>query len=380
MTDIQPDHYRDIAERLNRCGYSLIQYIPSRFTFPCGQEVTGFLSFIFQKDFCIFNSSVFMPLYQSLFRLLHPRAFLLFNIFFAGKKFRREDLVGGIFEDKQFEALCEKGFFRKADGSFRSQYRFIPLGGLFVIGKFDEREKDYVHTGYDTMILYRHIKRQMAIENKPAKALEIGCGTGFLSLYMAGLAGTVDAVDINPGAVRLTGINAAINGISNVTAFESDIYSNIKGRYDYIFSNPPFEFLPEERSGALHSFGGRSGLDLTARILEGFDEHLTESGRALILSSSYIKDSGDDLLRQMAEKIFAGRKFDITLTQLFYRINPEYYRHYRKNNITYAVSYLVAARRSDVYRMRTVSLDIASAARERARLVIQKLMAKRMNA
>lgn len=378
MPDLKTDYYRQISERLDRCGYRLVQYIPSRFSFPLGQEAASFLSFSFNKDFCIFNASVFMPLYHRFFRMVHPREFLLFNIFFAGKSFRREDLAGGIFEEGLFETLCASGFFQRSDNSYRSLYRFIPLGDLIIAGKFDERDKDYVHTGYDTVILYRHIRRQMAAGLRPAKALEIGCGTGFLSLYMASRAQTVDAVDINPEAVRLTNINSAINGIGNVTAFESDIYNNVKGKYDYIFSNPPFEFLPDGMSGALHSFGGEFGLGLTSRILEGLDEHLSRSGRALILSSSYIKDSGDDLLRQMVQGVFAGKKFDVTLTQLFYRISQECYRHYRKNNIAYAVSYMIDVRRSDTYRLKIVPMGIVTAMRERARLIIQKFRARRM--
>src|ERR1700735_4293135 len=60
-----------------------------------------------------------------------------------------------------------------------------------------------------------------------AKTLEIGCGCGIISLYMAAnwTSKTV-ATDISPIAVEATIANAKLNNVT-VTAFESDLFEKI---------------------------------------------------------------------------------------------------------------------------------------------------------
>src|SRR6201995_4845418 len=63
--------------------------------------------------------------------------------------------------------------------------------------------------------------------NAIAKTLEIGCGSGILSLYIASnwTSRTV-ATDISPIAVEATIANAKLNNV-NVTAFQSDLFEKI---------------------------------------------------------------------------------------------------------------------------------------------------------
>ena len=76
--------------------------------------------------------------------------------------------------------------------------------------------------------------------------LEIGCGTGVLSLWMSQIGQNVIATDINRQALEITELNAKINGINNITTKASDVYSEVHGEFDLIISNPPYIFLPEE--------------------------------------------------------------------------------------------------------------------------------------
>lgn len=93
--------------------------------------------------------------------------------------------------------------------------------------------------------------------------LDIGCGSGILSILSKKLgANNVDACDIDKIAVDSTLDNAKINNVE-INAFESDLFSNVKVKYDIIFANILAEII--------------------ARMLPDADNYLNEDG-ILILS------------------------------------------------------------------------------------------------
>lgn len=75
-----------------------------------------------------------------------------------------------------------------------------------------------------------------------ATVLDVGCGYGPIGITAAKLApkGHVTMIDINERAVELSKENAKLNGVSNVTILQSDLYEAVKNNsYDCIVSNPP---------------------------------------------------------------------------------------------------------------------------------------------
>lgn len=113
--------------------------------------------------------------------------------------------------------------------------------------------------------------------------LEIGTGSGIISMFLADHARRVTATDINPHAVRC----AHENGVSVVQA---DLLYGIRGVFDLIVFNPPYLPVPEdERNGDWLEKswdGGSSGLDVINRFLDQAVEHLSLGGRVLITVSS----------------------------------------------------------------------------------------------
>lgn len=90
---------------------------------------------------------------------------------------------------------------------------------------------------YGSRVLIEH----MDIPNG-ARVLDIGCGYGPIGLTAARLApqGHVTLIDINERAVELAEVNAATNGIRNVSFALSDLFSAVEGQtFDVILSNPP---------------------------------------------------------------------------------------------------------------------------------------------
>jgi len=69
--------------------------------------------------------------------------------------------------------------------------------------------------------------------------LELGCGTGYLSVAAARAGATVTASDLSSMAVRNTKLNATLNKVS-IKVVHSDLFVNISGTFDVIAINPPY--------------------------------------------------------------------------------------------------------------------------------------------
>ena len=69
--------------------------------------------------------------------------------------------------------------------------------------------------------------------------LDFGCGYGPIGIYVKKNTNcNVDMIDINKRAINLSKKNARVNSVL-VNVYESDIYTNIKKKYDVIITNPP---------------------------------------------------------------------------------------------------------------------------------------------
>lgn len=116
-------------------------------------------------------------------------------------------------------------------------------------------------------------------EIKKPKVLEIGVGSGIISIMLAKLIENISivAVDINDNALELAKRNAIKHGVEDKIEFiKSDLYTNISNEIDFdmTISNPPYiaddyklpknvEFEPKN---AL--FGGKVGDELLKKIIE----------------------------------------------------------------------------------------------------------------
>ena len=92
-------------------------------------------------------------------------------------------------------------------------------------------------------------------------------------------------VDINPYAVELTESNFRTNGLK-ADIRQSDLYSNVEGRFDTIVFNLPY--LPVDDEGMLAKAwsGGDDGIGPLPALLEGSKDHLLPDGRVVVVVSS----------------------------------------------------------------------------------------------
>ena len=90
---------------------------------------------------------------------------------------------------------------------------------------------------FSTKILLDFISG-MDLENK--SLLELGCGSGIISLLAAQKGALVTASDINQTALDFLDDNASKNKLTVKTVY-SDLFQNLKNqKFDYIIINPPY--------------------------------------------------------------------------------------------------------------------------------------------
>ena len=70
--------------------------------------------------------------------------------------------------------------------------------------------------------------------------LEIGCGTGIVSIALSKRAKQGIGVDINDKAIENSKRNAEDQGTTNVEFFKSDVFEKVEGKFDVIVCNPPY--------------------------------------------------------------------------------------------------------------------------------------------
>ena len=125
-------------------------------------------------------------------------------------------------------------------------------------------------------------------------ALDMGCGSGALSIILAEKASHIIALDINPSAVKNTKLNALINGLSyKIDVICGDLFHPI--RYGYLFDlivfNPPY--LPEDEYDQILSLqdrlawsGGISGRETIDAFINLLNSFMRNNGVLLMIQSS----------------------------------------------------------------------------------------------
>ena len=120
-------------------------------------------------------------------------------------------------------------------------------------------------------------------EYAPRRALDMGCGTGYLALALRHqLVPEVWAVDLHEPAVACTSRNVDQNpGIGRVDVLLSDLFEAIPPsvRFDLIVFNQPF--APAE-SQSVCGCGADGGYEITRRFLAEAPAHMADGGRVVM--------------------------------------------------------------------------------------------------
>lgn len=110
--------------------------------------------------------------------------------------------------------------------------------------------------------------------------LEIGSGSGAVSLVAARGGAIVTAVDLSDRACDATRRNAATNGLT-VDVRESDLFAAVDATFDLVVVNPPY-FRHDPTSQFDHAFHAGSGFEYFHRLFAGLGDHLHDGSEVLI--------------------------------------------------------------------------------------------------
>src|SRR3989344_8822261 len=149
------------------------------------------------------------------------------------------------------------------------------------------------------------------IRSASISCLDIFAGSGCIGIaVLKNIPGArVDFAEKEKKLLKQIALNAKLNKIakSRYRVMQSDIFSNVKGKYDYIFANPPYlaesrrkkvqkSVLAQEPHGAL--FGGKDGLKYVRLFLSQTKEFLTKNGVIYLEFDSFQKREIEKLFKK----------------------------------------------------------------------------------
>ena len=152
-----------------------------------------------------------------------------------------------------------------------------PMTFLTDAGVFSKRMVDY-----GSQVLLN------TLDLEPDKTLlDVGCGYGPLGLTLGKVFGVqATLTDINSRALDLARANAEKNQV-NARIFQSNVYEDVEGNFDYIVSNPPI----------------RAGKSVVHEIIKGAFCHLEDQGSLTIVIQ---KKQGAPSAKAKMEEVFGN--------------------------------------------------------------------------
>lgn len=150
--------------------------------------------------------------------------------------------------------------------------------------------------------------------------LDMGCGSGIVSVFAASKNACCLAVDVNPVSVKTTEENAKQNNFGEkIKTLQSDLFEHIKAeeKFDIIFFNPPY-YEKEPHTDFEKAFFTGKDFRVIRKFLQRAAAHLALDGVIYFITSS---DLNIDLFLKMVSA--GGFEFNIikkvnTLFETFY--------------------------------------------------------------
>lgn len=155
---------------------------------------------------------------------------------------------------------------------------------------------------YSTKLLLRYISKEYLDQKS---LLELGAGSGLLSIYAAKNGAKVVASDISPISVQCVRANSAENSV-DITTVQSDVFENIPRQgFDFILINPPY-YKKNPTSVADYAwYCGEKG-EYFQSLFQNLDNYVHENSKVIMV----LCDGCDlDMVKQLArENDFTLRK------------------------------------------------------------------------
>ena len=140
------------------------------------------------------------------------------------------------------------------------------------------------HPGFfhSTTYLLEHI-----LKNEPLKGhrlLELGCGSGLISIIAASKGAEVIATDIHPKAVQNTNYNAQRNNMP-IRVVQSDLFTEIQDiPFDIIAINPPY-YRGKAAKNEDHAWYCGESMEYFQRLFDGLPVYIEKGAKVYMVLS-----------------------------------------------------------------------------------------------
>ncbi len=126
----------------------------------------------------------------------------------------------------------------------------------------------------------------LTIREPVGRSLDLGTGSGVQALHLADHSQSVVATDVNARALRISRLNADLNGVDNVDVRDGSLFDPVQGeRFDLIATNPPFVISPATSRRLVYRDSGLPGDQVVEHIVRTAPGHLTDGGWCQVLTN-----------------------------------------------------------------------------------------------
>jgi len=189
-----------------------------------------------------------------------------------------------------------------------------------------------VWMGADSIIFARFLKKYF--NNKfYSRAIEIGSGTGILTIVSSRFAKSFEAIDYNNRAIQYTKLNVAINKITNIKTYYSNMFKNVEGKFDLMLAVPWFIDLE------------KGGLEEVPDIMEGLQRYLSKDGLCVMTLNSYVKNGKDPVIVYL-KNFVQSTDYDLDLHTIGYNIETFRIKEWKKHEVDYCVGYFAVIKKN----------------------------------
>ena len=165
------------------------------------------------------------------------------------------------------------------------------------------------------------IEQVKAEEVKSPKILDVFSGSGCIGISVMRHIKNAEVVfvDSEKNCLEQIAINCKINKINKkrFSILNSDVFSNIKGKFDYIFANPPY--IPKKNEKKVQKsvlryepkealFGGEDGMHYIKKFLTDAKNFLNPNGKIYMEFDSIQKSKIEKLLKEYQYKSWQFNK------------------------------------------------------------------------
>jgi methylase of polypeptide subunit release factors len=134
---------------------------------------------------------------------------------------------------------------------------------------------------------------QLTVREPFGAALDLGTGCGVQSLHLHAHCARTVASDVNPRALAMARLNAALNDV-DIDVREGSLFDPVAGEaFDLVTSNPPYVISPGTGDRLAYRDSGLPGDEVVRRIVTTAPRHLTPGGWCQVLAN-WVHREGED--------------------------------------------------------------------------------------